>query len=351
MLGGIGVVEVAVRGFDRQPPAIRHGVACVDREVQHDIFELTGISIGLPEPACQHRLHLDRLAQRPTQELGHVRDHVVRLESLRRQGLLAREGEKALRQGRGPVGSLHRARDELADIRVALGEPALNKVQSTDDDCQHVVEVVCDAAGELAHGLHLLHLSDLVLGPETLLDGIVNPLLQCQVEIAQFCTRLFCGVARLKQLPLVPTAVGCIEHRHADEPHVSGVVASLDSVDQDGEGGAVRAHKVERNLIEEALHSQQRGEVRLVIDLPRDVQKVLEPLPVKLRALMPQPCEQGLVDLGNPAFRIRRHIAARRTLKKVLQIFQIILFEVVGPAHPRTLRGKLSWPLSFRWGR
>jgi hypothetical protein len=48
---------------------------------------------------------------------------------------------------------------------LAVGrQPALGQVQRADDDGQHVVEVVGDAAGELADGLHLLELAHLGLG-------------------------------------------------------------------------------------------------------------------------------------------------------------------------------------------
>ena len=53
-------------------------------------------------------------------------------------------------------------------------------VEAADDAGQHVVEVVGDAAGQLAHGLHLLALPQLLLGlPQggrlLLLEVIVRP--------------------------------------------------------------------------------------------------------------------------------------------------------------------------------
>ena len=42
--------------------------------------------------------------------------------------------------------------------RARLGELALQQVQGADDDRQHVVEIMGDAAGQLADSLHLLDL-------------------------------------------------------------------------------------------------------------------------------------------------------------------------------------------------
>ncbi len=51
--------------------------------------------------------------------------------------------------------------DELPDVVLAARQLALDKVHGADDDGQHVVEIVRDAAGKLADRLHLLHLADL----------------------------------------------------------------------------------------------------------------------------------------------------------------------------------------------
>ena len=48
---------------------------------------------------------------------------------------------------------------------LGIGEPAAQKLRVTADDHQQIVEVVGDAAGQLAERLHLLRLGELLLRP------------------------------------------------------------------------------------------------------------------------------------------------------------------------------------------
>jgi hypothetical protein len=83
--------------------------------------------------------------------------------ALGRERLPARKGEQPLGQRRGPGCAVHRVVDHLGDARRIVGAP-LGHVEAADHDRQHVVEIVRDAAGQLPHRLHLLHLADLFLG-------------------------------------------------------------------------------------------------------------------------------------------------------------------------------------------
>ena len=94
--------------------------------------------------------------------MGHLRHHVGKLEHLRAQGLLAREGEQLPGQARGAV----RIRLDLLDVvivAVARRVAHQHQVAMADDRGQDVVEIVGDAAGELADDLHLGRLRDLAL--------------------------------------------------------------------------------------------------------------------------------------------------------------------------------------------
>ena len=94
--------------------------------------------------------------------MGHLRHNVGKLEHLRAQRLLPREGKKLSSQARGAV----RIRLDLLDIvivAVARRVPHQHQVAVADDRGQDVVEVVRDAAGELADRLHLGRLRDLAL--------------------------------------------------------------------------------------------------------------------------------------------------------------------------------------------
>ena len=161
-LSAIGLVERCVRGFDGDLPAVRHGVARVDDEIDDGVFELAHIHERRPEAAAEDGLDRDRLPHRAGQHLRQAADQAVEVDLARAQDLLAGECEQTLRQRCGPPRALHRGRDRLADRRgfgrAGALEPALGRVEVADDDGHQIVEVVGDAAGELANRLHLLRL-------------------------------------------------------------------------------------------------------------------------------------------------------------------------------------------------
>ena len=97
---------------------------------------------------------------------------LVDVGRLRLQRLLAREGEQL-------PGELGRALDGPADLleRAAHGRASasflLQHFDVAEDDHEDVVEVVRDAAGELADRFHLLRLAQLLLGqPPRLLGAL-----------------------------------------------------------------------------------------------------------------------------------------------------------------------------------
>ena len=99
--GRIGVVEVGVGGLDGQRAAGRHGVAGVDRQIEHGAFELRRVGLGAPQAAGKHGLDFDLFAQRPAQQLGHAATSCWLDRSICGcQWLPPREGQQALGQGR-----------------------------------------------------------------------------------------------------------------------------------------------------------------------------------------------------------------------------------------------------------
>src|SRR3546814_13946926 len=81
---------------------------------------------------------------------------------LRLQGLLARKGKKLAHQVGGAVGVLLDLHD-VGERLVARPVAQQQQVGKADHRRQQVVEVVGDAAGELADRLHLLRLDELAL--------------------------------------------------------------------------------------------------------------------------------------------------------------------------------------------
>ena len=82
----------------------------------------------------------------------------------------------------GAFGAVDRALNKTLHIRFALLQSSLQKIESADNDREHVIKVVRDAASELADGLHFLHLAQLLFGLGALPHLFGNPLLQSGVQ-------------------------------------------------------------------------------------------------------------------------------------------------------------------------
>ena len=92
-------------------------------------------------------------------------DDVVHADHRRLQHLPAAEREQLARERGGAVGGAADLLEVAAQQRVAVAGAGEREVGVAADRGEQVVEVVRDAAGELADGLHLLRLPELVLEP------------------------------------------------------------------------------------------------------------------------------------------------------------------------------------------
>ena len=88
----------------------------------------------------------------------------VAVDAFGKQRLGAGEGEQTAGQRGGAGGAFHRIVEVHHHLAPRAVEAAQRKVDAADDDGEHVVEVVRDAAGELADRFHLLDLAKLGLG-------------------------------------------------------------------------------------------------------------------------------------------------------------------------------------------
>ncbi len=123
----------------------------------------------------QHRFDFDLFAERRPQQPRGIDDQGVDVGAARLQRLTAGEGQQMLGQVGAPRG---RGGDQVGDLGEmgALLDRVAEDFDGSGDHGQDVVEVVRDAAGELADGLHLLRLPDLGFGgldlPKTLHHGL-----------------------------------------------------------------------------------------------------------------------------------------------------------------------------------
>ena len=91
-------------------------------------------------------------------------DQLRAVDALGQQRLGAGERQQAAGQSGGAGRAFHRIVEVVEDFAARAVEPAPGEVDAADHDRQHIVEVVRDAAGELADRLHLLDLAELGLG-------------------------------------------------------------------------------------------------------------------------------------------------------------------------------------------
>ncbi len=141
--------------LDGQPAPARHGVAGIDREVEQRALQLG--DVGDHDGRALGQLHrgLNRLAERPAEQGGHARHQAVDVDLGRPQHLPAREGQQARRQiGAAPGGSLGLARE----LALATAELRCQLLGVGQDHGQEIVEIVRDAARQVADRLHLLRL-------------------------------------------------------------------------------------------------------------------------------------------------------------------------------------------------
>jgi len=153
VLPRVMLIQHDVAGLDRQLAALRHRIARVHRQVDQGGLQLRGIDHGQPDLAFRAGFQFDLLSEGSPQQMVGFQDDLVQIDHARLQRLLSREGQQASHEIGAAIGSSQRDLGRLAGARVGAG-PFGQHVQIADDYGQEVVEVVGDAAGELADAFH-----------------------------------------------------------------------------------------------------------------------------------------------------------------------------------------------------
>jgi len=153
-------VERQVCRCHRDAPAGRHGIACIDTQVEQRIFKLRRIDQHGPGVAGSDYLKWRGRADGALDQLLHVGDQAVDIRGLGGERLLARKCQQPVGQGRGasrrPLGG--------GDVFLEIGEAALlqpqsHQLQGAGNTGQQIVEIVRQAAGQLPDRFHLLALA------------------------------------------------------------------------------------------------------------------------------------------------------------------------------------------------
>jgi hypothetical protein len=164
-----------VRG-DPDQTAVRHGIARVDHEIHHHLFELRRVGPHQDRPGGQRELELDALADESAQETVEVDEQRVEVEVARIERLAATESKEFAGD---PAGSLRGAQDlgELPGVAMVVAQAMQQELRVAGDRGEKVVEVVSDSAGQLPDRLDLLSLHQL-LGEESALGDVEHDSLE-----------------------------------------------------------------------------------------------------------------------------------------------------------------------------
>jgi hypothetical protein len=191
---GVSATELDVGRLQRDLPAIRHHVPRVHDEVHDHLLQLARIDADPPEIGARHEGQVDVLADQALQQIGRPRDQLVERHDLRLKHLLPAEREELTRQRGGPVGGLL-DEQKVAAQGIGVLQSADRKLAAGPDDGEQVVEVMGDAARELADALHALSMAQLLF-----------ELLACRdvLDDADRVTGFARGVARLRRRDMDP---------------------------------------------------------------------------------------------------------------------------------------------------
>src|ERR1700676_833832 len=97
------LIHVEVRSGERQLAPLRHGVPCIDREVEDNLFDLAFVRPDPCQPSIKISSEFDVFADQALQHLPHVLDHGIQIENLWIQNLLTAESKKLARKRCGTV--------------------------------------------------------------------------------------------------------------------------------------------------------------------------------------------------------------------------------------------------------
>src|SRR3984893_6159579 len=187
-----------------EAPSVRHRIACVQRDIQKREFKLVGVRADWRKAALEFHGNFDCGSERTSQHIGHASDEVGDIHGLPLEFRALREGKQPLGEGSAPIDGVDGASKPRLNIDV-IGQAPRENFEVSRNDQQQIIEIMRDAAGELAHAFELLHL--LHLGPRRF--ALAGPFFDAAF---QFGGPLFDAALQLRieelELPGLPEEVG-----------------------------------------------------------------------------------------------------------------------------------------------
>src|SRR3990172_1892047 len=159
---GDGCVQLGIRGFDGDPPPLRHGIPCIQHQVDDDLLDLPRIRLHSSQPIPRDRHELDVIPDQTAEHLVHVGYDAVQIQDLGLEDLLAAEGDQLLRQTGGALARFPDLFESPGHER-GVFHAFLHQSDIARDHRHQVVEIVGDPARKPSHRLDFLGLPQLLL--------------------------------------------------------------------------------------------------------------------------------------------------------------------------------------------
>ena len=173
-------------GGDEDAPALGHGVAGVDAQVEQGVLQLGLVHQQGLVVRQAAELHLDGRPHGALNQVEQAAHQLVDLGGFRGQGLAAGEGQQPMGQGRGALGAALGSRQVFFQLGEApLANSQAHEVEAARDPGEQVVEIVGQAAGELADRFHLLRLAQGLFRAPQFFGAFFDPLLQGSGQVPQ----------------------------------------------------------------------------------------------------------------------------------------------------------------------
>ena len=158
------LIERLVCRADGDAAAVGHGIPCIDTEVQKRILELIGVHQGQPKVLGTEHLDADVETDRAANEIFHLGNESIDVSRHGVKCLTTRKCQQAVgERRRAPCSALCGLDVALDAVESALCDANLQHLQTAADPGQQIVEIVCKATRQLAHRLHFLRLTELLL--------------------------------------------------------------------------------------------------------------------------------------------------------------------------------------------
>src|SRR5262249_42880883 len=154
--------------------AARHCLARILRQARQTGLELTQVGVYRPERGGQVEDKLDVRTEQAPQQLDAIGEHRVDLDPRRPQLLTTRQRQQPPRQLRAAPRRLECLADDVAQFLIAASVFA-REPEIGDDNVQQIVELMRQAACEIADRLGFLDLVEPLVDPSAVIpDGWRN---------------------------------------------------------------------------------------------------------------------------------------------------------------------------------